>query len=360
MNNSMTQAQSDRSTRLRVLIVQLQPGYAGTERHAHELAAGLASAHDVALVLSNRPTEPCRPPGSFVLRTGVAPGIRLFLANRVMPWLGVMLAILRFRPDVIHAHHERSVRIACRCARLVGLPVIGTLHMRYTETNVADCTALVALTEAERSRAARVFPREVAVIETWVMPWPRPNAARMAEIRQQLGLGHAYLFGCVGRLEPVERMDLLIDAFATADLPQARLVIIGDGSARPALEEQIARLQLQGRVVLAPSRQDIRDCYAMFGRFVSAAAFAPFGLTLLEAAEQMVPIIATRTEGALAIARHAPITLVPTDAVDALAAAMRAAITGPAHAPPLKSFAFADRLPQFEALYRRCLPARTS
>ncbi len=348
-------AQTEAKQRLRVLVVQLSASYAGTERHASELAAGLSAAHEVAMVLRARPKEPARQGQYTALRDSVAPGVRLFLAGRAMPWLGVMLAILRFRPDVIHAHYERSVRVACLCARWLGVPVIGTIHVRYTEKDFAGCTALVALTQAEQRRAAAAFPREVAQIENWVMPWPRPNAARIADLRQKLGVGHAFVFGCVGRLEPVKRMDRLIDAFAAADLPQAKLVIIGDGSERPGLEAQIVRLGLAGRVVLAPFRADIRDCYALFGRFVTASAFDPFALTLLEAAEQRVPIISTRTDAALAIATRTPITLVPHDDGDALAAALRAALNGPTQSPPLKGFAFADRLPQFEALYRRAI-----
>ncbi len=348
-------AQTDEGQRLRVMVVQLSASYAGTERHASELAAGLQASHDVAIVLRARPKEAARQDQYNALLASVAPGVRLFRAGRAMPWLGVLLAILRFRPDVIHAHYERSVRVACLCARFLRVPVIGTIHVRYTEKDFAGCTALVALTEAEQRRAAAAFPREVARIENWVMPWPRPNAARIAALRQEIGAGHAFLFGCVGRLEPVKRMDRLIDAFAAARLPQAKLVIIGEGSARPALESQIARMGLEGRVILAPFRADVRDCYATFGRFVTASAFDPFALTLLEAAEQRVPIISTKTDAALAISARALMTIVPHDDVDALAAAMRAALAGPTQSPPLKGFAFADRLPQFEALYRRAI-----
>jgi glycosyltransferase involved in cell wall biosynthesis len=341
--------------RLRILIVQLSASYAGTERHASELAAGLAAAHDVATVLRARPRAAGRQAQYDALLASVSPRVRLFVVWRALAWLGVLVAVLRFRPDVIHAHYERSVRLACRVARLFGVPVIGTIHTRYSAPDFARCTALVALTEAERARAACAFPRELAVIENWVQPWPRPGRARIAALRAEFGVGDAFVFGCVGRLEPVKRMDLLIDAFARAGLPQARLVIIGEGSARPALAAQVARLGLPERVILAPFRRDVRDCYAVFGCFVSASSFDPFALTLLEAAEQLVPIISTATEAAVAIARRSPITLVPHDDAPALAAALRAAMAGPAQGPPLKGFAFADRLPQFEALYRGTL-----
>lgn len=343
-------------SRLRVLLVQLSASYAGTERHASELAAGLASAHDVALVLRHRPPEAERQAQYDALRASVTPGVRLFLAARATPWVGVAAAIVRFRPDIIHAHHERSVRVATLVARLFGTPVIGTIHVRYTQKDFSRCTALVALTEGERRRAAASFPREIALIENWVMPWPPPGAARRVELRQAFGVGQDFVFGCVGRLEPVKRMDLLINAFAAADLAPARLVIIGDGSVRGDLEAQIIRLGLQGRVILTGFRADVRDCYAVFDSFVAASSFEPFGLTLLEAADQRIPIISTATQGAQSIATRTPITLVTHDDPAVLAAAMRSAIDRPMRGPPLQGFSFGERLPHFEALYRRCRP----
>jgi N-acetylgalactosamine-N,N'-diacetylbacillosaminyl-diphospho-undecaprenol 4-alpha-N-acetylgalactosaminyltransferase len=52
-----------------------------------------------------------------------------------------------------------------------------------------------------------------------------------------------------GRLVPNKNFAMLIDAFARADLP-ASLVILGEGPLRDALQAQIERLGLEGRVLL--------------------------------------------------------------------------------------------------------------
>lgn len=350
--------------RLRVLIVQLSAGFAGTERHAAELANGLAPHADVAVLLRARPREAHRQAEYRALRAAVAPGIPVFLSSRGAPCFGLWRALWRFRPDLIHAHHERSARVATLCARLApgrlgwlgrGVPVVATVHVHYRARDFGRCRALVVLNEAEQVRVRAVFPREVSLIENWVVPRRWPDAARLAALRREFGIAAGdFVVGCVGRLAPVKRVGGLIAAFAQAGLKQSRLLVVGDGDERPALEAEIARLGLGNRVRLAGFRADVRDFYALFDLLVLNSADEPYGLVILEAAAGGVPVIATATDGARAIAARLPITLVPIDRPDALAQAMRAAQAARhAAAPPLAGFSFEDRLPALLALYRR-------
>ena len=345
------------TSRVRVLILQLSAGFAGTERHAAELANGLAPHADVAVLLRARPREADRQAEYTALRAAVAPGIPVFLCSRAAPCIGLWRAVRRFRPDLIHAHHERSARVATSCANPpgFGVPVVATVHVHYRARDFGRCRALVVLNEAERVGVQAVFPREVALIENWVMPHPRPDAARLAALRRALGIAPGdFVVGCVGRLAPVKRVDGVIAAFAQADLGSSRLVVVGDGGVRPALEAQIARLGLGDRVRLAGFRADVRDLYALFDVLVSNSADEPYGLVILEAAASGVPVIATATDGARAIAARLPITLVPTDRPEALVQAMRARhAERHAAAPPFAGFGFEDRLPALLALYRQ-------
>jgi glycosyltransferase involved in cell wall biosynthesis len=55
----------------------------------------------------------------------------------------------------------------------------------------------------------------------------------------------------VGRLEPVKALPILLEAFSivVSSVPEAFLVIVGDGSLRPELEEQARRLKLSEKQV---------------------------------------------------------------------------------------------------------------
>ncbi len=344
---------------MRVLVVLLSVGFAGTERHAVELAGGLAQSEEVALVLREAPAEPHRQAEYAALLASIPPSLRVFPASRAMPWLGLWRAIRRFRPDVIHAHHERSARVATSCARLFGIPVAATLHIGWRR-DFAPCDGLVALTPDELGRIPSDFPGVRRLIENWVVPHVSPGPARLAELRRELGIGaDEYVVGSVGRLAPVKRMDGLIDAFARAGLPDARLVVIGAGEAREALEAQAAALGLAGRVRFTGFRADARDCFFLFSLFVLNSESEPYGLAILEAASSGVPVISTATAGARTIAANLAVTLVPIGDTGALAQALHAAWTRRHDpAPECRGFDFADRRPAILQFYRDVLERR--
>jgi glycosyltransferase involved in cell wall biosynthesis len=105
----------------------------------------------------------------------------------------------------------------------------------------------------------------------------------------------------VGRLVPVKRYDLLIDALVEAKEahPELEAVIVGEGYERPALEEQLARLGATGWVRL-PGRlpdAEVIDLYRRAWFVASASAREGWGMTITEAAACGTPAVATRIAG---------------------------------------------------------------
>jgi glycosyltransferase involved in cell wall biosynthesis len=280
--------------------------------------------------------------------------VRVFTTSRALPWLGLRAALWRFRPDLVHAHHERSVRVAT--GGRPGVPVVATVHV-HVSREFLGCDGLVCLTREQAAELPASYRGEVAVIGNWVLPHPRPSPARLAALRAELGVAETdYVVGSIGRLEPVKGFAGLLRAFAAA-LPDARLVIAGEGPERAGLEALAAGLGIQARVAFTGFRADVRDLYPLFDLFVLNSADEPYGLVILEAAEAGVKVVATATTGARAIAERHPIGLVPPDHPAALAAALRAA-RGQGPPPGLAGFAIEDRVDALAALYRRLLAPR--
>lgn len=332
----------------------LSAGFAGTERHAIELANGLGRHCDVALLLRDRPREGHRWAAYETLRGAVAPGIPIFLASRAAPWFGFWRALRRFRPDLVHAHHERGARLAGRISRRV--PVLATVHMRFQARDFARCDGLIALTEAEAAAIPGAYRGVRAAIGNWVLPHPRPPQETVDRLRAEFGLeAGAYVIGTVGRLAPQKDMAGLIRAFGAAQIPAARLLIIGEGEERIRLERLAAETG-GGRIMFAGFRRDVRDLYFLLDLFVLNSVEEPYGLATLEAAASGVPVIATATLGGRAIAERHPVRLVPPGAPAALAAALTEAWRGRGTpAPALAGFAIEDRLPDILRTYQAVL-----
>lgn len=98
----------------------------------------------------------------------------------------------------------------------------------------------------------------------------------------------------VGRLERQKRFDLLIDAFArTQAQHECKLVIVGRGTQQEALEQQIAALGMQDRVILAGFELNPYK-YMVKAEFqVMSSDYEGYPLVLIEALSLGCPIVST-------------------------------------------------------------------
>lgn len=106
---------------------------------------------------------------------------------------------------------------------------------------------------------------------------------------------------CVARLVPRKRVDLLVRAFArlAARRPEARLVIVGDGPERGAVEALASDLRVRDRVELT-GELDRRSTFARIARssvLALPSVLESLGAVYLEAMALGVPALATAGEG---------------------------------------------------------------
>ncbi len=95
-----------------------------------------------------------------------------------------------------------------------------------------------------------------------------------------------------GRLVPAKDHALLIRCFAAAGLAgTCRLLILGEGPLRHALERQVRELDLEGDVVLPGHVPDIRPYLARASAFALSSRVEGMSLVLLEALQARLPIV---------------------------------------------------------------------
>lgn len=296
---------------MRIAHLILTRHFAGSERHAVELANAQAASHEVWLIL--RQSASGSHADAFADR--VSPRVRLVLVPDWLPTWHAARALRRIQPDVAHAH----LGGACRAVR--GLPGsclrVATLHICYKPHQHAALDALVAIAPWQLDAIPQPLRAHTVQIDNWVLPQPATPGARAA-LRAEHGISpDDWVFGAVARIEASKGIDVLIDAFERANLPHAWLVVVGRG---PALER--LRRRAPPRVLLPGFARIPADWLEAFDAFVSAAHSEPFGLVFLEAMQTGLPVIATRTAGALHLAPVMQPTLVPLGDAPALADAL--------------------------------------
>ena len=109
----------------------------------------------------------------------------------------------------------------------------------------------------------------------------------------------ALTFITVGRLAEVKNQVLMLEAFARVarEHAGARLRIIGDGPERGALEAQVRRLGLDGRVELLGFRGDIEALLAEAHVFLMSSHYEGISIAILEAMRARLPVVASRVGG---------------------------------------------------------------
>ena len=194
------------------------------------------------------------------------------------------------RLAVLHHVHSEMWRMTLKPAyAAVGDAIERHLApLAYRHTPVAT---LSASSREEIIERLGLPARRVHVVEPGVEPRYTPGGRRSTEP----------LVVAVGRLVPVKRYDLLVDALveAKADVPMLRAVIVGEGYERPRLEALLRARGATGWIELR-GRVDDRSLLALYRSawvVASSSLREGWGMTLTEAAACGTPSVATDIAG---------------------------------------------------------------
>lgn len=214
-------------------------------------------------------------------------------------------------------------------------PMVRLLRLLYgMSTRLSDALIVPSEHVAVLARALGVPADRIHVILNAV-PDSGLAAIPRAELRQELGLPlDKPLLVSVGRLTPVKGFDVALRALAL--LPDAGLVIVGEGEQRAVLGELAApfsdRVYFVGR---QPQEKALRYLRAA-DLFVLSSHTEGLSHVLLEAIAVGTPAVATRVGGNPEILTDGLNgLLVPSDDPPALAAAVRRLLDDPALAAAL-------------------------
>jgi glycosyltransferase involved in cell wall biosynthesis len=189
--------------------------------------------------------------------------------------------------------------------------------------------AIVAVSDAVRDDVALdegLDPARIRTIHMGVaIPSPMPESVRN-EIRSVWGFGSEhFVVGCVANYKPRKGHGTLIRAVADLRdrLPNLRLVLVGEGTHRPAIEALVAELGLADIVRLHGRELDARRLYGAFDIYAHPSESEGGPNAVVEASASALPIVATRVGGTVeAIEDGVSGLLVPVNDEAAFSAAL--------------------------------------
>lgn len=317
----------------RVLHVMRIKRVCGSENHLLELVQALRSvgwASD-AVIPSPEPgdlREYSEALARFCDRVDVVPMGR-DLSGRLAARLAHLLASGRY--DVAHAH---LVHADCHLALASMLTTrrVPLVSSKHNHDPFRRSLAFRLLEQAIGRRYAGTiaisdslarFTRELSGVEPTTVRYGLSAPAAPPE--RDPRSSRPPLLLAVGRLEEQKGFDVLLRAMPEirARVAGAELQIAGEGPDRPKLEDAIARLELTGCVRLLGHRADVPELMRHADLLVHPARWEGFGLVLLEAMREALPVVASAV-GAIpeVVANGVTGLLVPPDEPAPLASAV--------------------------------------
>ena len=230
--------------------------------------------------------------------------------------------------DVLHCHLELYSGVAVWAARSLGIPVIASFHNTHFEPQtpltrlpvirqlrwaygllsipyalrradlVTGCSEGVL--QSLDPRGTVIPPGRSRVLSYGVeLPEPR-TAQERADFRRSFGWPQdTPVILHVGRfLEQKNHLGMIaIFQRVLERVPTARLLLVGEGMLRPAVEQKIAEAGLADRVLLLGLRDDVPALMGLADVFLFPSLFEGLPLVAIEANAARLPVVGSRIAG---------------------------------------------------------------
>jgi len=240
-------------------------------------------------------------------------------ASSQFQMLALARTIREVKPDVVHSRNWAAIEavIAGRWVRSCGL--VHSEHGLEADTRTKEpwrryCFRRLAFELADRVlsvsdqlrdlHARRTgFPtRRITVIHNGVDSERfRPDPVVRARVREELGISEKeFCIGCVGNLTPAKDYRTALNAVDAFDkgCNDWRLLVIGEGTERPKLEELVkAHSQWSNRVSFLGLSHRVPEFLAAMDVYVLTSVIEGISNSLLEAMACGLPVIATAVGG---------------------------------------------------------------
>jgi glycosyltransferase involved in cell wall biosynthesis len=342
------------SRALRVVHISKVKGIAGSERHLLWLLPALAArGADLRMIVLEDPRVPAIEFCEALESRGVRAETVRIGGHLDASLVGRLVDRLRsIGPDLVHTHLVHADWYGVTAARRAGIASVSSRHdnnpfrrrwiVRQVNRRVMRSAARIVAISAAVARFAvdveGADPASVVTIHYGIEPGPRqvqPDAAT----RARWGIpSDTPVVGVVGRLIEQKGVDVLIEAFPAvlARHPSARLVIVGEGPARPSLERLVVSSRLEGRAMFAGWVRGGTSVMPACDVIVIPSRWEGFGIVALEAMACARPIVASSVDALPEIVVHERTgLLVPGGQPAPLAAAIRDLLDRPGWAAAL-------------------------
>jgi len=273
--------------------------------------------------------------------------IRYKTAFDITQLFNLYKVVKQHRPQLIHTHEYKTNILGFCIARILGIPIVTTVHalhklqgkarveVRFSLWLLKYFMAVMPVSEDVRDQleALGIPTKKIMTIKNVPPLTEKTLIAEAESFREEMGIPLQWkLIGFVGRLIEAKGCDQLIHAIAQISKERRDffLVIAGEGPERGSLEALAKKLGVHEMVSFCGFRSDTEYIYGSLDLLVLPSREEGTPLVMLEGMVQEVPIVATTVGGIPEVIKdRVNGLLVPPDDPSALAEAIVSSLSMP-------------------------------
>ena len=217
--------------------------------------------------------------------------------------------------DLLHLHGYKACTLGRIVGALLGMPVVLHEHAVFptmppyqkladwllaplNDRVVVNCEAVAEFCMERRS----MDPENIEIIFNGVPldEFREVSDSAAAEAAEELGIGaDTPVVGTVARLEEQKGITHFLNAVPAVkeECPDVKVLIVGDGTLRGALEEEARQLGIADNVIFTGERRDVPRLYKLMDVKVISSIYEGTTLTVFEAMATGTPVVATTVDG---------------------------------------------------------------
>ncbi|MEB3768264.1 glycosyltransferase [Acinetobacter sp. MD2] len=276
-----------------VQVLATSGGLGGLEQHTFNLSNELALSQEVHVI-----AHPCY--AEKFSANVIFHGLNFARSRWNIALLWQLKSLIeQIQPDIVHAQAGKAAGLIARIRPFLGnCKIVTTIH--GTKKNKSAYLVGDAVIAVSQALTQGISQHKAQVIYNGVYPQPSLSPEHKHHLRQTIQQNFPQLDPtkkvviCVGRLEAVKNIRLLIQAMQHID---ANVWIVGDGSLRQELEQQVNILNMQHQVAFLGFRMDARDLIELADVVALSSDREGFPLVMVEALQADKVMASTKVNG---------------------------------------------------------------
>lgn len=247
------------------------------------------------------------------IRTKAEFGIKMW---RALPDLVKLVRSEKF--DIIHAQTRVAQVLSEISGRFTHVPFVTTCHGFFKSKRLSrklfPCWGkmTIAISDSVREHLLEDFflsPNSIVRVYNGIelAPYLGVGEDKDLSLMESIGLSREEaVVGSIGRLSSVKGYKYLVEAFReiVSKRAKTRLIIVGDGPEKKALEKDIKRLGLEAQVLLLEKEAPLEKYMGLFDVFCLPSVHEGLGMSIMEAMAAKRACVASNVGGLSELITH--------------------------------------------------------